>query len=122
MSKKKRENTGFRFQTRPSYAGLGISRERIRELQSGCMTERYTPEMLSKACEEFKFLEPWILLSVTKDCSYDAMVIKWELRELERPIVGRSDFYGYRRKFYHNLDCLLREEKENTPVKERGKG
>lgn len=60
MSKKKRENMEFKFPTRPQYAELGISRERIRELQSGCMTGKYTFEMLSKACEEFKFLEPWI--------------------------------------------------------------
>lgn len=109
MSKKKRENMEFMFPTRPQYAELGISRERIHELQSGCMTGKYTPEMLSKACEEFKFLEPWILLSVTKDCSYDAMMIKWELRELERPAVGRSDFYGFRRKFFYNLDMLLNQ-------------
>lgn len=109
MSKKKRENMEFKFPTRPQYAELGISRERVRELQSGCMTGKYTPEMLSKACEEFKFLEPWILLSATKDCSYDVMMIKWELRELERPAVGRSDFYGFRRKFYYNLDMLLNQ-------------
>lgn len=48
MSKKKRENMEFKFPTRPQYAELGISRERIRELQSGCMIGKYTPEMLSK--------------------------------------------------------------------------
>lgn len=47
---------------------------------------------------------------------------KWELKVIKRPPVGRSDFYGYRRRFYYNLDCLLRTERGNASVKERGKG
>jgi len=110
MSRKKSGRTENQGAPRMGYSEYGISRERYLELHNGCAAGKYSRETLSKACEEFKFLEPWILLSVTKDCSYDAMMIKWELRELERPAVGRSDFYGFRRKFYHNLDVILREE------------
>lgn len=108
MSKKKREHSKFKNPARPSPEELGISQERIRELLSECMAGKYTPEMLREACAGFEFLEPWILLSVTKGWSYDFMIIRWELRELERPPVGRSDFYGYRRTFCYNLDNLLK--------------
>ena len=87
-----------------------MSKERVRELQNGCKAGIYPYETLLKACTEFKFLEPWILLSVTKGWSYDFMIIKWELRELEHAPVGKTDFYGYRRKFYYNLDNLLKGE------------
>lgn len=107
MSKKKRNNNNFKISTRPSWEELGMSKERARELQNRCKAGIYPPETLSKACAEFKFIKPWILLSVTKGCSYDAMMIKWELGELERAPIGRSDFYGFRRMFFKNLDCLL---------------
>lgn len=111
MSKKKRNYSNFKFPARPNLKELGISRERLKELQNGCMAGKYTPEMLHEVCAGFEFLEPWIILSVTKGWSYDFIIIKWELRELERPPVERSDFYGYRRRFYYNLDNLLKEER-----------
>lgn len=107
---------------RLGYSEYGISRERLCELQHGCVTGAYPSELLSRACAGFKFIESWILLSVMKGCSYDAMIIKWELKVIKRPPAGRSDFYGYRRRFYYNLDCLLRAERGNASVKERGKG
>ena len=117
MSKEKREYTNFKVSTRPSYPELGISKERLRELQNCCRVGIYSSETLSKACRGLEFIKPWVLLSVTKSKSYDLI----EYSEMGRIPVGRSDFYGFRRKFYHNLDCLLRAEQENAPVKERGK-
>ena len=110
MSKEKHGRTNYKCPTRPSWEELGISKKRVCELQNGCVAGRYPSETLSKACAEFKFIEAWILLSVTKGCSYDAMIIKWELRELERPPVGKNDFYAFRRIFFHNLDVILMEE------------
>lgn len=110
MSKKKCEHSKFKYPTRPSWEELGMSKERVRELQNGCKAGIYPSETLREACGEFKFLEPWILLSVTKGWSYDFMITKWELRELERAPVGRSDFYGFRRMFFKNLDCLLKAD------------
>lgn len=103
---------------RLGYSDYGISRERLCELQHGCVTGAYPSELLSKACTWLEFIKPWIILSVTKNKSYDLI----EYSEMGRIPIGRSDFYGYRRRFYYNLHCLLREEQENAPVKERGKG
>lgn len=108
MSKEKRSNNNFKVSTRLSWKELGMSKESVRELQNGCKAGIYPPETLSKACRGFEFIKPWILLSVTKGCSYDTMRTKWELGELERAPVGRTDFYGCRRKFYYNLDNLLK--------------
>lgn len=58
MSKKKRENTNDKVLARPSYAVLGISKEKLCELQSGCRSGTYSPEMLSKACRGLEFIEP----------------------------------------------------------------
>lgn len=100
------------------FDAYNISRERYIELRNGCAEGKYSPEVLREACRGLEFLEPWIILSVTKSRSYDLI----EYSEMGRIPVGRTDFYGYRRKFYHNLDCLLRSEQENVTVKERGKG
>ena len=122
MSKEKHGYTNFKVKTRPSYPELGISKERLSELQNGCRVGIYSSEMLSKACAGVEFIKPWIILSVTKSMSYDALKIKWQLKEIEQMPCCRSDFYGFRRKFYHNLDYLLKTEQDNVSAKERGKG
>ena len=95
---------------RLGYGEYEISRERYLELCNGCAEGKYSPETLKEACRGFEFIKPWIILSVTKRKSYDALKIKWQLKEIERMPCCRTDFYGWRRKFYHNLDVILREE------------
>lgn len=119
MSKEKREYTNFKVSTRPSYSELSISKERLRELQNGCRVGIYSSKTLREACKGFEFISPWIILSVTKSKSYDLIEFSTKLGRIP---VGRSNFYGFRRKFYHNLDCLLRSEQGNMSMKERGKG
>lgn len=58
----------------------------------------------------------YILLSVKKNMSYDALEVKWELREVEQMPCCRTDFYGYRRLFYHNLDSILREKNGTNEI------
>lgn len=104
---------------RPSFEELGICKERYLELRSGCAAGKYSRRTLSKACTGFEDVRPWILLSVTQNKPYD--VIEFDAK-LGRIVVGRTNFYALRRQFYYNLDCLLRKEQGNAPVKERGKG
>ncbi len=80
------------------------------ELCDNCALGKYSPEMLSKACAEFEFLRPWIILSVTKNLSYDRL----EYTELGRIPVSRTSFYRYRKAFYSNLDALLKENGNET--------
>lgn len=53
-------------------------------------------------------ISEYILLSVTKNLSYDDLERMWTLKEIERIPIGRSDFYGYRRLFYSLMDKELR--------------
>ena len=85
-------------------------------MRDGCAAGKYSRETLSKACRGLEFIEPWILLSVTTSKSYD--LIEFDCK-LGRVPVGRSDFYGFRRKFYHNLDCLLKNKRRGSAIKER---
>ena len=107
MSKGNLSRTEYQCAPRMGYSEYGISRERYLELCSGCAEGKYSPETLQEACRGLEFIEPWIILSVTKSRSYDLIEFNSELGRIP---IGRSDFYGFRRKFYHNLDVILREE------------
>ena len=110
MSKGNLSRTEYQRAPRLDYSEYGMSRERYLELCNGCAKGKYSPETLSKTCRGLEFIKPWIILSVTKSKSYDALRIKWQLKEIEQMPCCRTDFYGFRRKFYHNLDVILREE------------
>lgn len=90
-----------------SWQDYKIDRKRYLELRNGCRTGEYSPEMLLKACKGIEFVEQWILLSVTENISYDRLEFSTRLGRIP---VGRTDFYGYRRRFYYNLNCLLKDE------------
>lgn len=121
MSKGNLSRTEYQCAPRMGYSEYGISRERYIELRNGCAEGKYIPKTLSKACRGLEFVKPWIILSVTKSMSYDALKIKWQLQEIEQMPYCRTDFYGWRRKFYHNLDCLLKSEQGNSTTKGRDK-
>ena len=116
MSKGNWSRTGYQGAPRLSFEAYNISRERYIELRDGCAAGKYSRETLLKACRGLEFIEPWILLSVTTSKSYD--LIEFDCK-LGRVPVGRSDFYGFRRKFYHNLDCLLKNKRRGSAIKER---
>lgn len=46
---------------------------------------------------------PYILKSVTNDLSYPFIEYDEKLGKIS---VGKTDFYGYRRLFYHKLDLI----------------
>lgn len=96
---------------RASYQDYGITSERLNELMEIVKSGRYDALVRSAAHTANKDIAEYILLSVTKDKSYDELKKKWELREIERMACGRSDFYGYRRLFFHYLDCTLKSGK-----------
>lgn len=108
MSKGNLSRTENQSAPRLGFDAYNISRERYLELRNGCADGKYSPDTLSKACRGLEFIKPWIILSVTKSKSYDLIEFDFDLGRVP---VGRSDFYGFRRKFYHNLDVILREER-----------
>ena len=61
-------------------------------------------KMIEEAARESsEELAPYLLKSVTDDLSYEYLEFDDTLGRIP---VGKTDFYGYRRKFY---DCLLKK-------------
>lgn len=99
-----------KYQKAPRYpwSYYGITKDRYKQLTEYIRSGRYTDIASQAAKEANKDIAEYILLSVTKNKSYDELQKKWELREIERMACGRSDFYGYRRYFYSLVDRELR--------------
>lgn len=96
---------------RHSWEYYGISKARHKQLTEYIRSGRYAPLASSAAHRANEMIAEYILLSVKENKSYDALRAKWELKEMERIPYGRSDFYGWRRYFYHLFDLEVREIK-----------
>ncbi len=99
------------YQKAPRYSWdhYGITKERYKQLTEYIQSGKYDDIASQAAQETNKDIAEYILLSVTKDKSYDELQKKWELREIERIPCCRTDFYGYRRYFYHIFDEMIKE-------------
>ena len=86
----------------------GISKERHKQLTEYIQFGGYASLVLQAAHTANKDIAKYILLSVTKNLSYEGLQRLWELREIERVPCGRTDFYGYRRYFYSIFDKEIR--------------
>lgn len=102
---RKEQNTAPRH----SWEYYGISKERYKELTDAIQNIKYATVAHEIADRTNKMLAKYILLSVRKNLSYEGLQTLWELREIERIPCGRSDFYGWRREFYHQMDLKLKE-------------
>lgn len=94
-----------------SWEQYGISEKRYHELKEMCQSGKYDDLVRAAAHTAAPDIEEYIYLSVTKKMSYRALEVKWQLGEMERMPYNHNDFYGYRRLFYHYLDCALKDEK-----------
>ena len=93
---------------RASWEDYGIDKERYRELQDFARSDEYAEIVLDCAFKADRKSAGHIILSVTKDISYDHLEYH---DRLGRCPMGRTDFYGARRLFFHYLDCALKDEK-----------
>lgn len=83
----------------------GISKSRYTELQELCRSGQYDDLARSAAYSANKDIAEYILLSVRKNISFEGV----EYAEgLGRIPCGRTDFYGYRRLFYHYFDTAIK--------------
>lgn len=102
---------------RASWADYDISVERRRELQEIAKSDEYAGVVLDCALRADRKSAGHIVLSVAEGLSYEHV----EFHErLGRCPLGRSDFYGARRLFFHYLDCALRGEE--TKIQEERNG
>lgn len=103
--KRKKRRRKYNCAPRKSWEDYGISKERYRELTAMICGEEYASLALSVALRTNGMIAEYILLSIIENRSYDGI----EYAEgLGRIPCGRTDFYGWRRYFYHLFDLELR--------------
>lgn len=99
-----------KYQSAPrySFSYYGISKSREKQLTEYIQSGRYNSVARQAAHAANKDIAEYLLLSVTKNLSYDELRKMWELKKIERMACCRTDFYGYRRLFYHLFDLEVR--------------
>lgn len=85
---------------RHSWEYYEISKARYKQLTEYIRSGRYASLASQAARRANETIAEYILLSVKENKSYDALRVKWELREMERIPYCRTDFYGIRRYFF----------------------
>ena len=92
---------------RASWQDYNISRERYIELKQAAQSGKYQDIVKEAAYIANKDIAEHIILSVMESKTYEEV----EYAEgLGRIPCGRTDFYGYRRLFYHLLDEELKKQ------------
>lgn len=94
-----------RFVTWDDY---GISKVRYHELRELCRFQKYDDMTRLAAYKANSEIAEYILLSVRENVSYDNFSTPKYKERLGGIYVCRTDFYGYRRLFYHHFDVALK--------------
>lgn len=91
---------------RASWRDYNISRERYIELRQTAQSDRYQDMVKEAANMANKDIAAYIILSVVEKKTYEDIEYA---KGLGRIPCGRTDFYGYRRLFYHIMDMELKK-------------
>ncbi len=102
-------NPHYHSVPRHSWQHYGISKERYRKLTEYIQSGRYSALASQAAHTANETIAEYILLSVTQNKSYDALRVKWELKEMDRIPYCRTDFYGIRRYFFSIFNEKMKE-------------
>ena len=94
---------------RASWEDYGITQERVNELMEIVRTGEHETLAHQAAYMADEKAAGYILLSVKKNLSYDRLEYH---DKLGRCPLGRTDFYGARRLFFHYLDEALNGTQE----------
>lgn len=93
---------------RHSLAYYGLTDERVEELEKLIQSGTYASLASKAAHTANKTLSEYIMLSITKNLSYEGLEKLWGRGEIERMPYGRTDFYGIRRYAIHLFDLEMR--------------
>lgn len=94
---------------RESWKYYGISRKRYIQLRDMIRSGKYDDVAREAAYTADKDIAEYILLSIKENLSYEGIEYS---EQLGRIPCGRTDFYGYRRLFYHLLNKKIIELEE----------
>ena len=92
---------------RASWEDYGIDKARYMELQEIIRSGKHDDLVRSAACAADKGAAEHIILSVKENLSYKYIEFH---HKLGRCPLGRTNFYGARRLFFHYLDAALKKE------------
>ena len=109
--RKKKDYTKEKLARFYSWEDYGIDRERLSMLKDYCRSGLYQEQVVSAAYLAEPYIAKWIIKSVTTGKTYE--VIEFD-RKLGRIPCGRTDFYGYRRRFYDIFDLEMRKIENGT--------
>lgn len=99
---------------RKSWDDYGISVERRDELQGAVRSDQYADMVRSAALAADEKAAEHILLSVTENVTYERLEYH---EKLGRCPLGRTNFYGARRLFFHYLDEALKNAQRESNKK-----
>lgn len=91
------------------WSAYGITEERYQELLAAARSGEHDAEVLSAALKADRLSAGHIILSVMEGASYEHLEFH---EKLGRCPVGRTNFYGLRRLFFHYLDESLNGAQE----------
>lgn len=103
-------NPRYHSVPRHSWQHYGITKERYRQLTEYIRSGRYASLASQAAHKANETIAEYLIISIAENKSYDALRVKWELKEMERIPYCRTDFYGIRRYFYSLFDKEVRKE------------
>lgn len=93
------------------WSAYGIGKERARKLMRIAKMDEYADLVLAAAIKADRQAAGHIVLSVVRGIPYDYLEFH---DRLGRCSLGRTDFYGARRLFFHYLDVALRERQGDS--------
>lgn len=97
-----------------SWEDYGINKERLSQLKEYCKDDKYKEQVISAAYLAEPHVARWIIKSVCTGKTYERLEYD---KELGRIPCGRTDFYGYRRRFYDIFDMEMQKIEYGTKDK-----
>lgn len=100
-----------KYQSAPrhSWQHYGISKERYKQLTEYIQSGRYAPVTRQAAHRANETIAEYLIISIAKNKSYDALEKMWARGEIERIPYGKTDFYGIRRYAIHLFDLEMKK-------------
>lgn len=95
------------YDANKTYAGYGLSRDRVKFLLQQCRAGKHTDLLCAAAQQAEPRIAKWIIASIAEGKSFNDMEIKWELGEAEIMPCCKTSFYAYRKFTLAILDRML---------------